>query len=145
MSHHSRRGGLLMRRLLGVTAALLLLAGCSGSDDALTTNELDGNSYTSTDVTGRDLVEGTTVELTFEDGHLAVAAGCNTQTAAYDVEDDAIAWTGEPAATLKACSDELTAQDNWLNALFLDGVPATLDGETLTLKNGDVEIVLEAT
>jgi len=50
----------------------------------------------------------------------------------------------EPAATMMACSDELMAQDNWLNALFVDGVPATLDGDQLTLKNGDVEIVLEA-
>ena len=133
-----------MRRLLGVTAVLLLLAGCGGSDDALATDELDGNSYASTEVTGHDLVEGTTVDLAFEDGKLAVAAGCNTMTAAYDVEDDMIAWTSEPAATMMACSDELMAQDNWLNALFVDGVPATLDGDQLTLKNGDVEIVLEA-
>ena len=70
------------------------------------------------------------------------SAGCNILSAAYDVTDGTLAWTGEPAATMMACPDDLMAQDQWLIELFQDSVTATSDGSTLTLENDEVTIEL---
>jgi heat shock protein HslJ len=137
---------------------LLGVAGC-GSDDssgatddssasasgsAVTADDLEGTTYVSTSVTGHDLVEGSTINLSFEGPRMQLSAGCNIMSAAYDVTDGTLAWTGEPAATMMACPDDLMAQDQWLIELFQDGVTATSDGSTLTLSNDEVTIELAA-
>ena len=93
-------------------------------------------------MTGYDLVADTTIRLTFEDGNLSVNAGCNTMFAPYELTEDSLAWTGEPAATMMGCPDDLAAQDQWLAELFTTGVGAAADGPTLTLTSDDVTIVL---
>ena len=100
------------------------------------------NTYVSTEVTGHDLVPDTRIRLTFEDGNLSVEAGCNTMFAPYELTADTLAWTAPPAATMMACPDDLTAQDQWLTDLFTEGVGAAADGPTLTLTSDDVTIVL---
>ncbi len=138
-----------IRAALAVAALALVVSGCGsdGSDSGsatqpLTADDLDGSTYTSTSSTGKDLVEGTVVTLVFEDGRLAVSAGCNTQTGDFQVEDDTLKWTGPAAATMMACSPELMDQDAWLGALFSDGAGASLDGDTLTLTGDDVTLEL---
>ena len=143
---------------VAVTMALMALglAGC-GSDDsseatdesstsasgsAVTADDLEGSTYVSTSVTGHDLAEGSTINLSFDGPRMQVSAGCNIMSAAYDVTDGSLAWTGEPAATMMACADDLMAQDQWLIELFQGGVTATSDGSTLTLTNDDVTIEL---
>ena len=143
---------------VAVMMALMVLgvAGC-GSDDsseasdesatsasgsAVTADDLEGTTYVSTSVTGEDLVEGSTINLSFEGPRMQLSAGCNIISAAYDVTDGTLAWTGEPAATMMACPDDLMAQDQWLIELFQGGVTATSDGSTLTLANDDVTIEL---
>jgi len=100
------------------------------------------NTYVSTEVTGYDLVADTTIRLTFEDGNLSVNAGCNTMFAPYELTDDSLAWTEEPAATMMGCPDDLAAQDQWLADLFTTGVGAAVDGGSLTLTSDDVTMVL---
>jgi heat shock protein HslJ len=116
----------------------------SGSGSAVTAEDLEGTTYVSTSVTGYDLVEGSTINLSFEGPRMQLSAGCNIISAAYDVTDGTLAWTGEPAATMMACPDDLMAQDQWLVGLFQDGVTATTDGSTLTLANDDVTVELES-
>jgi heat shock protein HslJ len=138
-----------MRVLLAVAAAALLLTAC-GSDDeggggtVPDTSDLEASTYSSTDVTGHDLVEGSTITLSFQDGTMAVKAGCNTQTGAYDVVDGALKWTAPAASTTMACpTSDLADQDQWLAGVFTDGMDASLDGGTLTLTNDDdVKLVL---
>ena len=157
------RTSLLPNRWSAALAAMLAMvllgvAGC-GSDDssgatddsstsasgsAVTTDDLEGTTYVSTSVTGHDLVEGSTINLSFEGPRMQLSAGCNIMSAAYDVTDGTLAWTGEPAATMMACPDDLMAQDQWLIELFQDGVTATSDGSTLTLSNDEVTIELAA-
>ncbi|MGB0101006.1 MAG: META domain-containing protein [Nocardioides sp.] len=136
------------RGLVLATAAVLALGACGsggGSDaDAPTADDLDGTTYTSTGVSGHDLVEGTAVTLSFEGDRMAAAAGCNNQAAAYEVEGATLRWSGEAASTRMACPEDLTAQDQWLAGLLTDGMTVALDGSTLTLASGDVEMVLEA-
>jgi heat shock protein HslJ len=141
-----------------VAVVALAVAGCGSDDsseatdasssqagDAVTADDLAGSTYASTSVTGHDLVEGSTITLSFEGPRMSASAGCNIMSAAYEVADDGtLAWTGEPAATMMACEDDLTAQDQWLIGLFQDGVTATSDGSTLTLTNDEVTIELAA-
>ena len=116
----------------------------SASGSAVTAEDLEGSTYVSTSVTGAELVEGSTINLSFEGPRMQLSAGCNIISAAYDVTDGTLAWTGEPAATMMACPDELMAQDQWLIELFQDGVTATSDDSTLTLANDQVTIELES-
>jgi heat shock protein HslJ len=126
-----------MRPVLAVPL-LLLLAGCSSDLD------LDGKAFTSTSVEGHDLVEGTSIQLTFEDGSMSANAGCNTTSGSYEIDDGTLRWAGPAASTLIGCPEDQAAQDDWLTQLLTDGVEAEQDGDTLTLTDDDVEIVLEA-
>ena len=100
------------------------------------------NTYVSTEVTGHELVADTQIRLTFEDDNLSVNAGCNTMFAPYELTDDSLMWTSDPASTMMGCSDELMAQDQWLAELFTTGVAVAADGATLTLTADDVTIVV---
>lgn len=134
--------------------AALPLAGCGSEDDSasdaaaaepsgVTADDLDGSSYASTEVTGHELVEGTRVRLSFEDGTLAVSAGCNTMTAEYDVTGDRLAWSGPPAATMMGCLDDVAAQDEWLTSLFQTGATVQLVDGDLELTQDEVVLTLE--
>jgi heat shock protein HslJ len=157
-----------LKRFAGLAATVLLLGtlvGCgddasSGGAEPLSSDSTGGSespsesaspsvapavlatTYVSTEVTGYDLVADSQIRLTFEDGNLSVNAGCNTLFAPYELTEDSLVWTGTPASTMMACSDELTAQDQWLTELFTTGVGVAADGATLTLTSGDVTIVL---
>ena len=78
----------------------------------------------------------------FDDGAMAVSAGCNTMTSAYQVTEGTLAWSGQPAATMMACSDKLMAQDQWLTQSFSDGLQATLDDDTLILNGSEITMEL---
>lgn len=108
----------------------------------LSPTELDGTAFVTTGTEGRDLVEGSTLRIAFEDGRLAAQAGCNTMSAPYAVSDGRLAWSGPPMSTRMACPEDLMAQDTWLSALLQDGAEATLDADTLTLVAGDVTLRL---
>lgn len=143
------------RSVLTMLAVGLLVTACgSGSGSsaadsapssgtAPTAAELDGSTFESTSVDGYDLVAGSTVRLTFEQGQLSANAGCNTLSAPYDVTDGRLAWTGETRATLMGCPDDLAQQDTWLGELLQQGVDATLDGDDLTLVSGEVTLHLQ--
>jgi heat shock protein HslJ len=132
---------------------VLALAGCGDSDDEPSAAPstvgteaapagLDGTRFVATSVTGQQLVAGTTLELAFEDGSLAVRAGCNTQSAPYEVDGTTLRWTHEPASTMMACPTPLHDQDEWLADFFTQGAEATVDKVGGTLSNGEVTIEL---
>jgi len=146
-TRRARAGGIVT-----VLAVGLLVTACGGGSSssavdvpgsAPTKADLDGSAFASTSVEGHDLVAGSTVRLTFEDGSLSANAGCNTMTGSYDVTDGRLAWTGEPRATLLGCPDDLAEQDTWLADLLQQGVDAHLDGDDLTLVSGDVTLDLQ--
>jgi heat shock protein HslJ len=154
--------GMRDRAVPAFAAVLVLgaLAGCGDSGDtsgdsptttadespmAVDAAALDGATYESTSVEGHDLVEGSTIELGFEDGTMSVSAGCNTMFGPYDVTDGTLAWTGAPASSMMACAAELEEQDQWLTDLFTSGVQATGDGAALALTDGAVTIELADT
>ena len=139
-------------------AALFLFVACgsdsdsgsesgSGLDTTPTKVDLEGTTFTSTSMTGSGLVQDSTITLSFEDGSMALQAGCNTHTAQYEVDNGTLKWSSPPAGTLMACPADLEAQDAVLTQLFTSGAAATLDSTTLTLTNDDEDLtlVLDAT
>lgn len=110
------------------------------AEAALTATDLEGRSYTSTSVDGWELVDGTTVSMIVEPDVMSVSAGCNTLFGDYELDDGVLRWSTDPAQTLRACSEELTAQDAWLADLLVGGVDATSEGDELILSSGDVTL-----
>lgn len=126
-------------------AAALIILGCSASGGAASPapspGSLDGRTFLSTNVQGRDLVPGSTVRMTFgSGGQLGISAGCNHMSGGYTIVDGRLT-TGQMAMTEMACAEPLMAQDTWV-AAFVGGAALTLAGDTLTLKNGDVTMTL---
>lgn len=127
--------------LVGVLS-LFALSGCSDPDESASSAkepvELAGQTFTSDTVTGHDLVEGSQIQLSFQDDRLAVNAGCNNMSGAYTYADGNLAWDGPAISTKMACDQGLMDQDQWLNTLFEDGVETSSEGADLVLTSGDV-------
>jgi heat shock protein HslJ len=139
---------MIPRTALAVLAvSALALAACgsdndSGSDSAPTADDLAGQAFTSTDVTGYDIVADTEIELGFEADSIGARAGCNSMSGGYSISDGTLE-VGAMASTMMACDDALTAQDQWLSEFLTSGPEISLDGETLTLTGSDTTITLE--
>jgi len=136
-----------------VVAVVTLAVGCGddASDSASGTTEprtsapdgLEG-TYTSTSVTGHDLVAGSTIALTFDDGNLTAQAGCNTLGGSYRVTGSTLEVSNDMQSTMMACPPGYAEQDQWLTQFLTSGPTVSLDGTTLTLASGGVTMVLSA-
>lgn len=128
--------------LLGLAAAALLTA-CSTAaapSPSPSPASLDGHTYLSTAAQGVTLVPGTQIRLTFIDGNLNAQAGCNSMGGIYTIDGDRITTT-QMSMTEMGCEEPRTQQDEWL-AAFLGAVTYTLEGDTLTLSNGQTQVTL---
>ncbi|KAB7745248.1 META domain-containing protein [Nostocoides sp. F2B08] len=137
MPVHTTTGGLRRRALAVCALTALALAGCSGGGggDAESAEPLDleGKTFTATEVTGWVPVTGTTIQLTFEDGRVAGQAGCNTLTGGATWTADQLLLEGPMASTMMACERGLEAQDQWLIELLESDPRLSLDGGALVV------------
>lgn len=111
--------------------------GATSPGAGVSSDQLDGRSFTGTDVVGHALVDGTAVTLTFEDGRLSTNAGCNTSSGAYRIDDGVLLLEGDQATTLIGCEAALEAQDRWLGQFLADGPAVELVDDQLTLTSAD--------
>ena len=130
---HASRGA-----AAAVALVTLLCSGCGSATGAAGTRsaeplDLEGRSFTATEVNGWDLVPGTTVVLNFEDGRVAGQAGCNNLMAGADWADGNLDLEGPLATTMMACDEALEAQDRWLIDLLESDPALSLDGDTLVI------------
>jgi heat shock protein HslJ len=128
--------------------AALALAACgsdggSSSGSAPTSDDLAGQAFTSTEVTGYDLVADTEIEIGFMADTVGARAGCNSMSGGYSITDGTLEIAAM-ASTMMACDDALMAQDTWLNEFLTAGPEISLDGETLTLTGADATVTLAA-
>ena len=140
---------------LALVGALLAACGDDGDSDGgddpsppadAAQVELAGHTFVADEVTGHELVEGSTLRVGFEDGGLSVSAGCNTLFGPYVEEDGVVRWENEPAGTLMACEPALSEQDAWLTTLITDGMTIEdSDDADLVLTSGDVQMELSRT
>jgi heat shock protein HslJ len=132
----------VLRLLVPVGCVVLVATGCSDEDSTPTMGRLDGTTFESTLVTGHDLVGGTHVRMTFEQDGISVNAGCNTLVGSASVAGERL-LVGTMAQTMMACTDDLTAQDQFLAQFFESKPTISLDGRTLRLTGPDATIVAD--
>lgn len=101
----------------------------SGADLA---SALADRTWLSTDVSGRTLVDGSQIRLTFEDGSLATSADCNTMGGSYAIDGDALV-APDLFATEMGCEPALMDQDAWIGELLRSRPTLALDGDQLTI------------
>ncbi len=131
-----------------VALSALAFAACGSDDDsasgsAPTADDLAGQAFESTDVTGYDLVEGTTITLGFETDTVGAQGGCNTQSGGYTISDGTLEVSAM-VSTMMACEQALMDQDTWVSEFLTSSPEISLDGGTLTLTGSDATISLEA-
>ncbi len=138
-----------------------MISGCGDSDDSDESGDsganptladsgdepsdnptLDGHTFVATDVVGQTLVPDTELTMTFEDGRLAVLAGCNTMMGGYLIPDDVLI-VDTLAQTQMACEPERHAQDEWVALLIRNGPTLTRAVGTLTLASEDVTVTFD--
>lgn len=146
-----------MRRLLVVMscAALAFVAGGCGDDDAGTTpasastppapttpapttttgarGGIAGQRFVARSAEGRELVDGTELELRFAGARLAASAGCNRISGRFQLEQGTLAFVGKPAVSMMACEPPaLMRQEAWYIDWLRRGVDLHIDADTLT-------------
>ena len=80
---------------------VLVLAGCS---QAASVNDLEGTSWTVTEMGGTPLVEGTSITAQFADGKIGGSAGCNSYGGTYEVTTEGVSIS-DLTSTMMACTD----------------------------------------
>ena len=137
-----------MRHLPGLGLALgamLIAASCTGgaspspsgpgSGGSPIAGGLEGRTFLSTAVDGRDLVAGSRLTLSFRNGQVGLDAGCNSMGGVYRLDGDRLV-TNQLVTTDMACARALMDQEQWA-ADLLNGAVVLLDGDKLALtKNG---------
>jgi heat shock protein HslJ len=142
------------RTLLAVVAVLVVLgtAACGEDDGGAATppplnagvpDDLDGATFTSTAVDGRDLAAGSSVTISFDSGQLTMNAGCNTIGGAYTITARTLTLDAGARSTRMACERSLMDQDEFLTDWLQAGVDWRLDGNALTLDGQGVRMRLE--
>lgn len=140
-------------RIRTITCLSLLVValsvGCGGdygkNDEMVpaTSEALEGRAFVSTEIEGRELVPGSTINMGFGSVTLGLQAGCNSISGEYDLSEGSLEFSPGPS-TLIACSEKLMAQEQWLTGFLQDGVEAELEGDVLVLSGGEsVTIALE--
>lgn len=128
---------------------LVLLAGCGGAttaaddgDSGASNDDLDGRTFLSTSVAPRDLVAGSRIRFTFEDGSLSAGAGCNSMGADnVRVDGGRLVVSGGLFMTEMGCEEPLMAQDEWLLDVLASSPQITLGGDKLTLRAADGTLI----
>ena len=123
--------------VLAVLGSTLVLGACAGEDA-----DLAGRTFTATEVQGHELVEGSSVTLTFDENAISAQVGCNTLFGDASWDGDTLDVQEPMASTLMACEEALMAQDQWL-ASFLTSSPALeADGDAVTLGDDTTSMTL---
>ncbi|WP_183097724.1 META domain-containing protein [Nocardioides pelophilus] len=136
--------------LLAAAALLALTLSSCGDEDpttmaddapaaTLSLADLDGRVFASVRVDGHELVDDTRIRLGFKGEELSADAGCNHLFGTVAVDDDTLI-ASDMGGTEMGCPDGRNEQDAWVTEFLGSGPAAVLDGDTLTLTQGDVVI-----
>lgn len=133
--------------LLLALAAVAVSACGSGSGDSGSGDfdpaGLTGKTYVSAEVTGTQIPGGGPLELSFPDaGTLAAFAGCNRMSGEVTFDGAVMHASDNLVMTQMACPPPRDQTDTWLSDLLREPLGISLDGTTLTVRAGDVSIVL---
>jgi heat shock protein HslJ len=137
---------MLVLPALAAVAACGPGAGADGSSGGVSAADLDGRTFLSTSATSagqpHELVPGTRIQLTFEDGRVSANAGCNQMSGAYTL-DGATLVVDSLATTQMGCDPARHAQDEWLSGLLTGRPSIALTGDDLTIATATEELRLQ--
>lgn len=125
---------LILTTLLTVLTTTALAACASGA------GHVAGRTFVATDITDRQIAEGSQIVLSFTEDSVGVQPGCNSMSAPATWDDGTLRLTGEMRSTMMACSDELMEQETWFSELLRAEPTLALDGATLTLTGTDATV-----
>jgi heat shock protein HslJ len=140
----------MMRKyMLILFIAVLAISACSAQSTEQSTQEPSASligawKLTSYGPTGSPVpaVEDSEAGLTFnEDGTVAGNSGCNGFGGNYTVEGDRVTFS-EIVSTLMACDEPIMSQEEAVLKVMTDSAAYTVEGNTLTLTNNDMVVVL---
>lgn len=116
------------------------------ADELVTGDMLIGRQFVSTSVTGRDLVPGTVIGMSFDGTRLSATAGCGTIGGSYELAGGTITLGDDVVVSQVMCEDPRTAQDRWLLGSLRSGVAvrATPDGIVLDADGVTIELMEDA-
>lgn len=103
--------------------------------------ELSGGTWKSQSVTSPDhqLVQGSTIAMTFKPDSISVNAGCNTMSGGAAIAGDTLVVT-QLASTMMGCEQALADQDQWVQEFLTSRPTIELLGADLRLAKGSTEI-----
>jgi heat shock protein HslJ len=132
--------------LAGLAALVLLASACGDDPDGVATApELDGLTYIADEsvgtVEGHELVSGSRITISFQDGSLSANAGCNTLGGSYSLDGSVLEVEGL-SSTQMACEPALMDQDTWLAELLSSSPTLTQDGDELTIAGESSSLTL---
>lgn len=135
------------RNLLGALVAGAVVAGVTGTligAAALKRSKSlpASGTYESVEIQGIELVEGTTVRVTFTDGWADIFAGGNNMTGTVMTLGSTLFWSEEDSTSV-GCMPNIAVQDAWLSKWLNGGVSFFRDHKKLTLAKHDTKIVFE--
>ena len=117
-------------------------SGTEPAPNALTLDLLQGRTFLSQEVTGKELAEGSVVRLSFDKSNMALNAGCNTTTGVALLDAGVLKWADAPASTMMGCEQDLMDQDQWLTAWLSKGAEASLIDDEPSLSGDGIVIKL---
>jgi heat shock protein HslJ len=133
-----------MKHSLKTTAALLILSaslmsacaallpnGANSEDDAV---NLEGTSWTLTQISGIDLLDGSNAYFIFEEGQVQGNASCNQFSGSYEMDGSQLTF-GPMMSTMMAC--EFLDQETTFLGAFGQPLAFRVDGEQLILSGED--------
>lgn len=121
---------------IALVAALLPVSACAAQGGGGQDPGVTGRTFVSTEVTGRTLVPGTRLELSFpHKGKFRVRAGCNQLGGDVSFDGDRMKVTGQ-GMTLVGCDPARSEQDTWVRAFLESGPRFALNGDELVLTGG---------
>jgi heat shock protein HslJ len=137
--------------LILMTIATVAIAGCGGAGRGANPQATSssggvwGRTFVSISATvggsTKELVAGTSVQLTFHRGEVRAHAGCNQLFGRASTDGDRLV-VSEVGGTLMACDQGLADQEAWLRNLLEGGPRWRLSDDNLVLNVGDTELRL---
>jgi len=134
-----------MSRLVALALPLVLLASCGDDTAAPPTGEpaqtLDGRTFVGDQVTGHDLVKGSSLRLSFQDGRVEAQAGCNHLSGIGRLDGGVLVGRID-VTTDMGCDPPLMDQDTWFSTFLGSRPEATVSAEALVLTKDGTTITL---
>ena len=134
----------MKKYLITLLIICLAISACAAKNEGSAASLIGSwklTSYSRADVL-TPAVTDTEAGLTFkDDGTVTGTSGFNGFGGSYTVEDDKITFS-EITSTLMACDDPRMAQEGAVHQVLTDTATFKIEGNTLTLTNNDVVLVL---